>query len=123
MEIEYDEPENNYLRIVRTIEFLQSGDQPGLAWYKLHYGHLITYRNAFPNFENCNLDNESMSFRGHLSRTEYLIEKLIYSYKVSRRFDLVDYLEFNNLIKIIVEDADQIDRLTNELNALCGKTD
>lgn len=108
------EPEENYRRLVSTIEYLNSKKRITEDWMEEHKQIIFEYRNAFPDLSKANEEVKNRDFRNIANKGELLLADLIREIKLTRFFTIEDYYElcmcFYNMCQYLYTD--------DELNAM-----
>lgn len=112
---EYSSPEMNYLRIIETIQELESNFRVTEDWTEEHKRHIFKYREIFPDFSKVNPEVESEEFRQTAYETEILITNLIHEIKVNGTIHLRFYLILNKHLKYLCENVWSDEELANVL--------
>lgn len=99
----YSSPHENYLRILNTIQTIESKCRLTEDWFEEHKQHIFKYREVFPNFRNVNEDMEDKDFRKKADETEILLSNLIHEIKHRSLFDVKVYLLLNKRMKELCE--------------------
>lgn len=86
-------PEENYRRLVATIEFLKSKKRITEDWMEDHKQVIFEYRQAFPNVAEANEEVTDREFRTIANRAELFLADLIREIKLTRFFTVEDYYE------------------------------
>jgi hypothetical protein len=99
----YSSPYDNYLRVVHTIETLESGIRLTEDWFEEHKKHILKYREVFPNFQTINEYVEDTEFRRKAYETETLLSNLVQEIHVRGVFTPRMYLLLNKRLKELCE--------------------
>jgi len=87
------EPEENYRRLVSTIEYLNSKKRITEDWMEEHKQVIFEYRNAFPDLSKANEEVKDRDFRNIATKGELLLADLIREIKRTSFFTIEDYYE------------------------------
>lgn len=99
----YSSPYENYLRLLQTIQTLESGARLSEDWFSEHIGHIQKYRDVFPNIEKINEDIKDIEFRKKASEAEVLLSNLVDEIKKRGTFTTKLYLLLNKRMKDLTE--------------------
>lgn len=99
----YSSPYENYLRVLETIQTLESGARLTEDWYQEHAEHILKYREVFPNIQKINQDVEDIQFRKKAAEAETLLSNLVNEIKIRKTFTIKTYLMLNNRMKELTE--------------------
>jgi hypothetical protein len=100
----YSSPYENYIRLVRTIQTLESENvRLTEDWYEEHKQHILTYRETFPNFHTINEEVQSDEFRKKAHETEIILSNLVHEVQTRNLFNLKMYLLLNKHLKQLCE--------------------
>lgn len=86
-------PEENYCRLVSTIEHLKSKKRITEDWMEEHKRIIFEYRQAFPDLSKANEEVKDRQFRNIAAKGELLLADLIREIKLTRFFTIEDYYE------------------------------
>jgi hypothetical protein len=115
----YSSPVENYLRIVHTVETLEIGIRITEDWMEEHKGHILKYREVFPNFEIVNPDIEDSEFRTKAKETETLLANLSHQVNTQGTFNVKLYLILNKHMKSMCEIIYGEEQLAEMIQELC----
>lgn len=99
----YSSPYENYLRLLQTIETIESGARLTEDWYEEHREHIQKYREVFPNFHKINEDIHNTEFRTKAIEAEVLLSNLVNELQVRNIFTVRTYLILNKRLKDLCE--------------------
>lgn len=99
----YSSPYENYLRVLETIQTLESGARLTEDWYQEHAEHILKYREVFPNIQKINQDVEDGDFRKKAAEAETLLSNLVNEIKIRKTFAVKTYLLLNKRMKDLTE--------------------
>jgi hypothetical protein len=99
----YSSPYENYLRLLQTIQALESGARLTEDWFSEHIGHILKYRDVFPNIGKINEEIEDIEFRTKASEAEVLLSNLVDEIKKRKTFTTKIYLLLNKRMKDLTE--------------------
>ena len=86
-------PEENYRRLVSTIEYLKSKKRITEDWMEEHKQIIFEYRQAFADVSKANEEVKDREFRNIATKAELLVADLIREIKLTRLFTVEDYYE------------------------------
>ncbi len=95
--------ESNYVRLLKTIQELESGVRVTEDWVEEHKRIILLYRDTFPNFRAVNEEFRDKEFRKKADESEVLISNLVHEIKVSGTINLRYYLILVKHIKIMCD--------------------
>lgn len=99
----YSSPYENYLRVLETIQTLETNTRLTEDWYEEHKQHILKYRDYFSNFGTINQEVEDREFRTKARDIEVILSSLVHEVKSRKLFNVKTYLILNKLLKEIVE--------------------
>lgn len=99
----YSSPYENYLRLVNTIETIESGVRLSEDWFEEHKHHIFKYREVFPSFDTINEDFQDTAFRRKAAETETILSNLVQEIQVTGVFTPRVYLLLNRRMKEMCE--------------------
>jgi hypothetical protein len=99
----YSSPYENYLRVLETIQSLETGVRLTEDWFHEHIGHILKYRDVFPNIGRINEEIEDIEFRTKASEAEVLLSNLVDEIKKRGTFTTKIYLLLNKRMKDLTE--------------------
>lgn len=111
----YSSCEMNYLRLIETIQELESNFRVTEDWTEDHKQHIFKYREMFPDFNKVNEDIESSDFRQKAYEAEIIITNLIHEIKFNGTINLKFYLILNKHLKYLCESVWSEDELADIL--------
>lgn len=85
----YNDPYENYCRLVRTTKFLQSGGRITEDWMEEHRRHVRKYCDIFENISTIHPEITDPAFRARAQEAEMLLGQLRIT------FDLRGYYQLN----------------------------
>jgi len=86
-------PEENYRRLVATIEHFKQNKRITEDWMEEHKRIIFEYRKAFPDVSKSNDDVKDREFRDIATKGELLLADLIREIKLTRFFTVEDYYQ------------------------------
>ena len=95
----------NYLRLVRTIKYIESNGEITPEWMNHHKDDILTYRDWITDYSNIHEDMEDKEFRELCKNTEKTIQHLCYTIYKTYTFDVAVYLV---LLRQLVEICDTV---------------
>lgn len=99
----YSSPYENYLRVLETIQSIESGARLTEDWFQEHIGHIFKYRDVFPNIQEINQEVEDVEFRKKATEAEVLLSNLVNEIKSRKTFTVKTYLLLNKRMKDLTE--------------------
>jgi hypothetical protein len=99
----YSSPYENYLRLLQTIQSLESGVRLTEDWYCEHTDHILKYREVFPDFGRINEEIEDSEFRRKAVETETILSNLVNEIKSRGTFTVKMYLLLNKHMKDLTD--------------------
>lgn len=114
----YSSPYENYLRLVQTIESLESGIRLTEDWYEEHKKHILKYISVFPDFGKVNGDIEEKEFRRKAKGIEVMLADLVNEIRITNTFNTKIYLILNKYMKEACEfiwGEDELLRMMKEM--------
>ena len=99
----YSSAWSNYLRLLTTIQTLESETRLGEDWYHEHKTHILKYRDVFRDFSRVNEEIEDESFRRKATETETILSNLVHEIKTRGLFTVKMYLLLNKHMKSLCE--------------------
>lgn len=114
----YSSPHENYLRLIHTIETIESGARLTEDWFEEHKTHIQMYRETFPNVHKVNEEIEDGTFRTKANETEILLANLVNEIQVRKTFTVKTYLALNKHLKELCEIIWGEDELLNMLGRM-----
>ena len=99
----YSSPYENYLRLLQTIQTLESGATLTEDWFCEHIEHILKYRDVFPNIGRINEEIEDSEFRKKASEAETILSSLVHEIKSRGTFTVKMYLLLNKRMKDLTE--------------------
>lgn len=99
----YSSPYDNYLRLLQTIQTLESGARLTEDWFCEHTEHILKYRSTFPDIRRINEDVEDSEFRKKASEAEVILSSLVSEIKSRGTFTVKTYLLLNKRMKDLSE--------------------
>lgn len=114
----YSSPYDNYLRLVETIETLESNGRLTEDWYEDHKKHIFKYISIFPNFGRVNEEIEDKEFRRKAKGIEVMLADLVNEIRMTGTFNTRIYLILNKYMKEVCEiiwGEDELLRMMKEM--------
>lgn len=99
----YSSPYENYLRVLETIQSIESGARLTEDWFQEHISHIFKYREVFPNIGRINEDVEDAEFRKKAAEAETLLSNLVHEINSRKIFTVKTYLLLNKRLKDLTE--------------------
>jgi hypothetical protein len=99
----YSSPWENYLRLLNTVETLETGVRLSEDWYEEHKTHILKYRDVFMDFSTVNQEIQDESFRKKATETETILSSLVHEVKTRGIFTVKMYLLLNKHMKALCE--------------------
>jgi hypothetical protein len=99
----FSSPSENYLRLLNTIEQLESGARLTEDWYEEHKQCILKYRDVFPNFTKVNEEMTDSTFRKKAIETETILSSLVHEIYSTKLFTARTYLLLNKRMKELCE--------------------
>lgn len=99
----YSSPWENYLRLLNTVETLETGVRLSEDWYEEHKTHILKYRDVFMDFSTVNQEIHDESFRKKAIETETILSSLVHEVKTRGIFTVKMYLLLNKHMKALCE--------------------
>ncbi len=99
----YSSPYENYLRLLQTIQTLESDARLTEDWICEHTRHIMKYREVFPDFKKINEEIEDNEFRKKASEAETVLANLVNEIKSRGTFTIKTYLLLNKRMKDLTE--------------------
>jgi len=87
-----DEKFQNYAKLCRTIDYLESGNRITEDWMTEQKQNILMYREWIPNFSLINIDIQLSEFRRTCEETEYVMSYLCESIRRTNTFDPAIYV-------------------------------
>lgn len=113
-----DEKYQNFLKILRTTQYLDDGGRVTEDWMEEHKGLILQYRDWIDDFTDINDEIDEPEFRKRCAQTETLIRQLCHSISTTQTFDVKIYHMFMRHMKHIVETVNTDDDISNLLSML-----
>ena len=111
-------PEENYRRLVATIEFLKSKKRITEDWMEDHKQIIFEYREAFPNVAQANEEVKDREFRNIANQAELLLSDLVREIKLTRFFTVQDYYDLCMCFYTMCQHLYTEDELCDMLNGM-----
>ncbi len=99
----YSSPWENYLRLLNTVETLETGVRLSEDWYEEHKTHILKYRDVFMDFSRVNEEIEDEVFRRKAAETETILSSLVHEIITRGIFTVKMYLLLNKHMKALCE--------------------
>ena len=99
----YSSPWENYLRLLNTVETLETGVRLSEDWYEEHKTHILKYRDVFMDFSRVNEEIEDEVFRKKAAETETILSSLVHEIITRGIFTVKMYLLLNKHMKALCE--------------------
>ena len=108
----------NYVRLVETIQFIESGGRITEDWMEHHKGVIQEYRDGFPDsFRGMKPEIKDKEFRTLASETDVLMNSLLTSIQYEKTFKVGHYhmllRRLLRMLEIVYEYHDDGDELSN----------
>lgn len=114
-----DEQKNeNYQRIVDTINFIQSGGKITEDWMDEERHYIYMYRSWIPDYSMVNPERETAEFRKVCHETETLIQYLLNYLKNTGHVEVKVYLMLLQHMRKIIDSIREEDELDDLMNGL-----
>jgi hypothetical protein len=111
-----DQKNQNFLKILKTIEYLEKDGRITEDWIEEHKKLIETYREWIPDYSVVNGDITDGEFRKMCQHTETLMCHLYYHVRVTKTLDLKVYYMFLTYVKkcvdSIMSDSEMADLLS-----------
>jgi hypothetical protein len=121
-DMEYEKMEEahaRYLRLHAIVEEIKSGPLTrNTEWYAEQNHLLNIYDRHFGDFTTLHPEIENEEFRLNCRTLSFLMKKITKDYNQYRWFGLYEYLEFNQILILVVDYVFEITDTEEELGAL-----
>lgn len=117
-ELTDDQKYTNYVRLVETIQFIESGGRITEDWMEHHKAVIQEYREGFPDsFRTLNQEIKDKEFRTLAGETDVLMNSLLTSIHYEKTFKVGHYhmllRRLLRMLEIVYEYHDEGDELSN----------
>jgi hypothetical protein len=113
-----DEKYQNFLKILRTTQYLDDGGRITEDWMEEHKALILQYREWIEDFTDVNDEIKEPEFRKRCAHTETLIRQLCHSIWTTQTFDVKIYHMFMRHMKHIVETVNTDEEMADLLSML-----
>lgn len=110
---------DNYMEIVNTLKFLDSGGRVTEDWMERHKWVIQRWRDWVFDYSEVNREVEEKVFRKTCNETETLISYLVQSIRTTKTFDVKVYYILLTKMKYICDNiihADELEMLMSRMN-------